>query len=45
MPIEFDDPFAYDDYEDCISQCNLNAETCIELCSWYEEDEYDEMGP
>lgn len=41
MPIEFDDPFIYDDYEDCISQCMLDAETCTKLCSWYEEDCYD----
>jgi len=37
MPVEYDDPFAYDDYEECMIECPFDDKTCHEICICYEE--------
>jgi len=37
MVLEWDNPFTFDDYDDCMELCLFDAKTCNKLCSNFEE--------
>ena len=46
MPIEFDDPFAYSSFDECLSACQLpDAQACLMLCDPFLEDEEEVDDP